>query len=1471
MYCDFFGLRCRPFEDRADTQFCYAHPDWEESLAATIYETHHGRGIALLVGDGGTGKTLMVRTMLQRLEPADRAIVLTWPPLPGMDLMRETCKAFGVTLPESDHQIRYYTRLRRNLVRAAVKGHRSILIIDQAENLASDHDVRWPTGQRTPGGGTQSWGEQLAALSEVQHEGGNVLSIVLVGQPSLVPWLEESHNGRLASRVSSHRSLRPITCDQTGQYIQHRLRVAGAANQNVFSGDAIALIHQASRGVPRLINHMADAAMLGAYGAEQSTVSAAIVSETLGQARIVERTAHARTVGVSTAETLEAGLSAEHHAVAPGEAVAGKVGCAAASLDGSTHVATTPSGPSDLATTDVDQHGEDRGYPESPLAAGNLADSDTDFVLPDIPLTPEAGLLNAAETQLYRLERASDRAERVAATTDASLARFTATEKHLASLLRNAETLVARATGAIQDTTTAEGHLQRRAEQIVDEADRRLKAIETQAAEVVSIADDVTDQKNRIEQTCKLAEQTELRLRSSAEQIADKADEVQQRIALLMSGLDASDEKRHQLGTLMDQASKASAEASETIEALREAQRQGDGAVQRTRTQIDAAIEQASTVRVEAETLQHDLTTTVLDRFRKQLTETLETHLREEQRKIEEMRETVSEQLATQMRQHQEAMERNITNYRTMLAEITDDGRRHIANLGEAANTCRRKADEALAESEAALTAAQASVTARTDSMRCEIESISVKSDQTRALLDATSEELRELEVKADALRSTTTHTESDINKLTDRAAIARTELDNTVNRGERLVGAVQSAHNQLEALQRQLGSTLVEFGGASERADATLRQVEQNERALGETIARQEQAKRLVERLTDLSKAANEVHHAAQTTVEDAASKLDRLDASTTAAEPILQALETSCETGRTLLERSETATVSATQAAADAHEQATHLSALLASTQPLVHELDGAALSTRRLHEEIRTAIADADVKGDRLEAQTKTSARVLSELTQANETGCSLIERAKDATSATSSAIEDAERWTGQLTDARDAADEAVRQLDELARSARQLHESMQGAVAHADDKLGQLDSHQAAAKHLVRTLAEENVDGHTLVQRLSESTETLEKKAQEVTNRIEGRVQEVQNLINRTDDGVKELRTRSDHADEIITRIAATTEPAERLTEQLAQCVHDARHVADILTERYDETRDLPDTLDSINQVLASAKETSASVEGTVSTARHTLEQILEATDRAAEQHGRIIDASDATQKVIDDQQKAERDLQEATEKLESHASSVLRSTKLGEPLLHQFIQQARTLEQQLQQLQDEADAIEGRLGGTATHLTELTTSAQAQASQLEQVCTAVKKVFRALSQATLDARQHSSACQMTAENATNRLAQLSTETDRAANTLHEWVEEALRVQSRLERTLHACPSIQDTHPASGVRRIAEAVCPTSHVANPSATALSRRSERNAATSAEPTGTPSPRADEIARLIDDAKSAVAAADD
>ncbi|MCH7872761.1 MAG: hypothetical protein IID33_13780, partial [Planctomycetes bacterium] len=162
--------------------------------------------------------------------------------------------------------------------------------------------------------------------------------------------------------------------------------------------------------------------------------------------------------------------------------------------------------------------------------------------------------------------------------------------------------------------------------------------------------------------------------------------------------------------------------------------------------------------------------------------------------------------------------------------------------------------------------------------------------------------------------------------------------------------------------------------------------------------------------------------------------------------------------------------------------------------------------------------------------------------------------------------------------------------------------------------------------------------------------------------------------------------------------------------------------------------------------------------------------------------------------------------------------------------------------------------------------------EIIATAQAQSAQLERVCLAVRKIFSGLSKATLEARKQINESRTTSESTSSRLAQLNSETERASNTLHEWVQEAVRVQSRLEGTLRKAPSISETHPAGALRAMsrlttkATGLSDSRRAVSPTPAPVAAATQAGPSVARAPTSVTDrgkPRVDEVAQLIEDAK--------
>jgi general secretion pathway protein A len=273
MYLKHFNLTDRPFAITPDPRFLYLSARHREALAHLLYGLGEGGGFVQLTGEVGTGKTTICRCLLEHVpDNVDLALVLN-PKVTAHELIATVCDELGIDYPPENSSIKKLTDvLNHYLLEAYAQGRRTVLIIDEAQNLSADVL------------------EQVRLLTNLETATQKLLQIILIGQPELRTLLARDDMRQLSQRVTARYHLEPISLEETGAYIRHRLQICGNT-QPLFKHTAVDSIQRLSGGIPRLINVLCDRAMLGAYVEGKSQVDAKVVRKAAREVLAKERPA----------------------------------------------------------------------------------------------------------------------------------------------------------------------------------------------------------------------------------------------------------------------------------------------------------------------------------------------------------------------------------------------------------------------------------------------------------------------------------------------------------------------------------------------------------------------------------------------------------------------------------------------------------------------------------------------------------------------------------------------------------------------------------------------------------------------------------------------------------------------------------------------------------------------------------------------------------------------------------------------------------------------------------------------------------------------------------------------------------------------------------------------------------------------------------------------------------------------------
>ncbi len=260
MYKEFFELEDTPFTLTPDPRFLVFTPSYNEVLASLYYGLENAKGLIVLTGEVGTGKTTALRWILRRLDSSVLAAYIFNPRLSIDEFYHHVTQMLGIK--DWNNKAELLTELGKVLEERHRRGLRTVLIIDEAHEL-SDYVL-----------------EEIRLLMNFESDNAKHLQIVLTGQPELRDKLNQSNLRQLKQRVALRCKMHALpNVDEIERYITERLLIAGSDQPNIFTPGAIDFIYQCSEGIPRQINNLCDNAMLAAYAAGEQIIGRQIIEE----------------------------------------------------------------------------------------------------------------------------------------------------------------------------------------------------------------------------------------------------------------------------------------------------------------------------------------------------------------------------------------------------------------------------------------------------------------------------------------------------------------------------------------------------------------------------------------------------------------------------------------------------------------------------------------------------------------------------------------------------------------------------------------------------------------------------------------------------------------------------------------------------------------------------------------------------------------------------------------------------------------------------------------------------------------------------------------------------------------------------------------------------------------------------------------------------------------------------------------
>ena len=262
MYKKFYNLRENPFNMTADPDFFFSSLHHKEAFSHLVYGIHQRKGILVVTGEIGTGKTTLCRTLLNHLGEDTRTALILNPNFSEIQLLKLIIKDLGIP-GNFKTRLELIEALNNFLLEETQRGNNVVLIIDEAQNLSIKQL------------------EHVRLLSNIETEKEKLLQIILVGQPELCDKLKLKELRQLNQRVAVRYHILPLEHHELSAYIEHRLKIANTArdqsHQLSFTDEAIDIIFRNSGGIPRMVNILCDRALLAGFISETNKIDKHII------------------------------------------------------------------------------------------------------------------------------------------------------------------------------------------------------------------------------------------------------------------------------------------------------------------------------------------------------------------------------------------------------------------------------------------------------------------------------------------------------------------------------------------------------------------------------------------------------------------------------------------------------------------------------------------------------------------------------------------------------------------------------------------------------------------------------------------------------------------------------------------------------------------------------------------------------------------------------------------------------------------------------------------------------------------------------------------------------------------------------------------------------------------------------------------------------------------------------------------